>query len=375
MRILLVGGFVRNLLLGRPPGDKDFLVLEATEPEFQARFPSARKVGKAFPVFWLQGSEFAFPRAGSLNEDLAARDFTVNALALDSAGELFCHPQALEDLGCRVLRPCSPASLADDPLRVFRAARFLAQFPDFQAHADLLATMRNAAKDGLLAGLSAERVGRELLKALAGPAPSRFAALLAGTGCLEPWFTELASCRDVPAGPVPAHHTDVFSHTLEVVDRLAGDPLRAWMGLCHDLGKAATPQELWPSHHGHEQAGEALARVLGERLRLPEEYIRAGEKSALLHMTAARYGELRPGSRVDLLTRAGGLLEPLLDLARADHGQDFRDQALADQRRILAVRLPETLRDLGPESGRRLRELRAQVLADAISLTEISARE
>lgn len=375
MRILLVGGAVRNLLLGRPPGDKDFLVLDAGEAEFRARFPSARKVGRAFPVYWLGGSEFAFPRAASLEQDLAARDFTLNALALDSGGELFCHPQTLEDLRRRVLRPCSPSSLADDPLRVFRAARFLAQFPELTPHPDLLAAMEDAARTGLLANLSAERVGRELLKALAGQQPSRFTALLARTGCLEPWFAELARCRDVPAGPPPAHDSDVFGHTLAVLDRLAGDPLRAWMGLCHDLGKAATPPAQWPAHHGHDRAGAALARGLGARLRLSEEYLRAGETAALLHMTAARYPELRPGTRVDLLLRAGDLLEPLLDLVRADHGLDVRGQALAERARILAVRLPEALRDLGPESGKRLRELRAQALSHAISLTENSGPE
>jgi tRNA nucleotidyltransferase (CCA-adding enzyme) len=375
MRILLVGGAVRNLLLGRPPGDKDFLVLDAGESEFRARFPSARKVGRAFPVYWLGGSEFAFPRAASLEQDLAARDFTLNALALDSDGGLFCHPQALEDMRDRILRPCSPCSLADDPLRVFRAARFLAQFPELTPHPDLLAAMEDAARAGLLANLSAERVGRELLKALAGPQPSRFPALLARTGCLDPWFAELARCRDVPAGPAPAHDSDVFGHTLAVLDRLAGDPLRAWMGLCHDLGKAATPPAEWPRHHGHDRAGAALARGLGARLRLSEEYQRAGETAAFLHMTAARYPELRPGTRVDLLLRAGNLLEPLLDLVRADHGLDVREQALAERARILAVRLPEALRDRGPESGKRLRELRAQALSHVISLTENSGPE
>lgn len=375
MRILLVGGFVRNLLLGRPPGDKDFLVLDADEAEFQARFPQAQKVGRAFPVFWLQGSEFAFPRAATMDQDLAARDFTVNAVALDSEGRLFCHPQALEDMRHRVLRPCSPQVLEQDPLRAFRAARFLAVFPDFSAHPDLRAAMEALARAGLLTDMSAERVGRELLKALAGPRPASFLALLAETGCLEPWFVELAHCRGVPAGPEPSHSTDVFAHTLAVLGRLAGDPLQAWMGLCHDLGKAATLPELWPRHLGHETAEAGLARALGRRLRLPEDFVQAGEKAARLHMTAARYPELRPGTRVDLLMRAGALLEPLLEVVRADHGLDFRDQALAEQRRILEVRLPAALRGLDPESGRRLRELRAQALSQAISLTENSAGE
>jgi tRNA nucleotidyltransferase (CCA-adding enzyme) len=281
----------------------------------------------------------------------------------------------MEDVRHRVLRPCSARSLEQDPLRTFRAARFLAVLPDFSAHPDLRAAMEAVARAGRLADLSAERVGRELLKALAGPRPARFLALLAETGGLEPWFAELAHCRNVPAGPAPAHSTDVFGHTLAVLDRLAGNPLQAWMGLCHDLGKAVTPSELWPRHHGHETAGAKLARALGSRLRLPEDFLRAGERAARLHMTAARYPKLRPGTRVDLLMRAGTLLEPLLEVVRADHGLDYRDQALAEQRRILEVRLPAAFHGLGPESGRRLRELRAQTLSQPISLTKNSSLE
>ena len=263
-----------------------------------------------------------------------------------------------------------------DSIQRRRAPRLAYQSqPTIASHLAITDVGRVNLAAGVFADLSAERVGRELLKALAGPRPARFLALLAETGCLEPWFPEPAYCRGVPAGPKPAHSTDVFDHTLAVLDRLAGDPLQAWMGLCHDLGKAATPPELWPRHHGHEAAGAKLARALGSRLRLPEDFVKAGEKAARLHMTAARYPELRPGTRVDLLMRAGTLLEPLLEVVRADHGLDFRDQALAEQRRILDVRLPADLRGLGPESGRRLRELRARALTQAISLTENSARE
>lgn len=363
MRILLVGGSVRNLLLGEPQTDKDFLVTEADEEEFQRRFPKAFKVGKAFPVFWLDGSEYAFPRGGTLKSDLEARDFTVNSLALDEDGELHCHPLALEDLRHRVLRPCSPDALEVDPLRAYRAARFLAVLPGFTPHGELLAAMRRAAEAGLLADLAAERVGREVLKALAGARPALFFRSLADTGCLKPWLTELERCRDVPAGPRPFHDSDVFEHTMAVLDRLAGAPLPGWMAICHDLGKALTPPEKWPRHIGHEALGAPPARALGSRLRLPEAFIRAGEIAALLHMKAARYDELRPGSRVDLLEAARDLLEPLLELAKADQGLDFRADALADRHVIRAVRLPEALRDLGPESGRRLRELRAQALS------------
>lgn len=369
MRILLVGGSVRNLLLGRPIADKDFLVLDAGEREFLRRFPKAEKVGKAFPIYWLRGDEFAFPRGSSLDEDLAARDFTVNAMALDADGGLFCHPLALDDLKARILRPAAPGALAEDPLRVFRAARFLSELSDFAPHEDLLAALRDTSARGLLTGLAAERVGRETLKALAGERPSRFVELLAGTSCLRPWFAELEACHGVPAGPAPYHDGDVLAHTTEVLDRLAGDPLRVWMGLCHDLGKALTPAGSWPSHHGHDAAGAIPARNLGQRLALPSRHIQAGEIAARLHMAAARYGEMRPGSRVDLLQAAHArhLTEPLFELVLADHGRDFRAQARVELGAILSVRLPAGDRDQGPESGARLRELRAQVLAQGVA--------
>lgn len=365
MRILLVGGSVRNLLLGRPSADKDFLVLEAGEREFLRCFPKAEKVGKAFPVYWLRGDEFAFPRGASLDEDLAARDFTVNAMALDEDGRLYCHPRALDDLTARVLRPTSSLSLTEDPLRVFRAARFLAELPDFTPHPELLEAMRAAAASGLLTELAPERVGRESLRALAGERPSRFLRLLAETGCLRPWFAELEAVRDVPAGPAPHHDGDVLEHTAQVLDRLAGEPLRVWMGLCHDLGKARTPDELWPRHHGHDTAGAAPARDLSQRLALPARYIQAGETAARLHMVAARYGEMRPGSRVDLLqvAHARHLTEPLFELVYADRGLDFRDKARTELGIILTARLPTEDRNLGPESGVKLRELRARMLA------------
>ncbi|MDD4733116.1 MAG: tRNA nucleotidyltransferase, partial [Desulfovibrio sp.] len=129
MQILLVGGAVRNILLGLPAADKDFLVLNADEEEFLRKFPKAKQVGKSFPVFLVNGLEFSFPRRSDpawttmqiLQADFEERDLTINAMALDQDGELYCHPQALNDLHSRTLRPAGPEAMAADPLRIFRA--------------------------------------------------------------------------------------------------------------------------------------------------------------------------------------------------------------------------------------------------------------
>lgn len=370
MEIYLVGGAVRDLLLGRTVTDRDYLVDHADHASFLGRYPTARLVGKSFPVFILDGSEYAWPRGGSLERDLELRDLTVNAMALDERGILRAHPQALHDLQAKILRPCSPTSLTDDPVRVFRAARFAAQFPDFSPSPELLDQMRSAAQEGLLAGHAAERVGREVSKALCAPMPSRFFTLLAKAGCLLPWFEELAACVGVPAGP-PAHHDkDVFDHACEVMDRLAGDALLVWMALAHDLGKALTAKEKWPSHHGHEQAGVEQAKELALRLRQPRVFMEAGMAASAEHMLVGRYAKLRPGTKVDLLMRleAKKLTARMFRLAAADKrstDEDTLRQARRDLRVILKVRLPDDKKDLGEASGELLRQLRCDALAAA----------
>jgi tRNA nucleotidyltransferase (CCA-adding enzyme) len=367
MKIHLVGGAVRDLLLGRPVTDRDYLVDHATHEQFQGRYPTARLVGKSFPVFILEGEEYAWPRGGSLDADLALRDLTVNALALDEDGVLRCHPRSLEDLAAKVLRPCSPASMADDPVRVFRAARFAARFPEFAPAPELVEQMRAVAAAGGLLACAAERVGREAVKACAAPEPSRFLEILRLGGCLGPWFSELAACVDVPAGPPKYHDRDVFGHICQVMDALAGDSLAVWMGLAHDLGKALTAPEKWPSHHGHDASGEEHARALARRIRLPAAYIEAGALAAAEHMRAGRYPELRPATKVDLLMRleAKKLAPRMFRLAAADGHGDHLKQAKRDLRAILKVRLPEDKKGLGEKSGELLRQLRSEAIAAA----------
>ncbi|MBF0482963.1 MAG: tRNA nucleotidyltransferase [Desulfovibrionaceae bacterium] len=389
MKLYVVGGAVRDRLLGRAEADRDYLVLDATPEEFLRRFPAAKPAGKSFPVYLLGGREYAWPRGATLEADLAARDLTINALAMPVGPDPDCadladpaclgdlsriaaHPQSFADLAARVLRPASPTAMADDPPRVFRAARFAAELPDFSPHPDLIAQMRGCAERGLLFQCVPERVGRETLAALAAPAPGRFLEVLDQTGCLAPWFSPLDTARAIAAGPASHHDRDLLGHTVQVVNRLAGDPLRAWMGLAHDLGKAATARELLPKHHGHELRGEGLARELGLRLRLPARYVKAGSLAARLHMNAGRYLALRPGSRVDLLgaVHAAGLFQEIFALVAADrragggedHGQAILAAAEGDLEKFLAVHLPAEEQNQGEASGARLRELRCLAL-------------
>lgn len=379
MNYYLVGGAVRDLLLGRALRDADFL-FDGAEEEFIQRNPSARKVQSgAFPIYLLDGHEFSplgqfrKPLEERLDHDLKRRDFTINAMALSPQGELHCHPTALCDLRAKLLRPASPEALAADPARAFRAARMSALLPEFSLHPETLAQMRATSVSGGLRNIAAERIGRECAKACRAARPGNFLRTLHRGGCLAPWLAEFSGADSIPAGPPAFHDASVLEHTARVMDAVAFKPgagaeekaLSVWMALCHDLGKTSTPGELLPHHHGHEERGKTLAETLGQRLRLPGRWIAAGGLCALLHMKAALFQDLRPGTRVDLLTRlhAARLVRPLFRVAEADSGQkNLLAMAKADLALILPISLPPAWQNKGVESGRRLRELRCMAL-------------
>lgn len=367
MNVYLAGGAVRDLLLGKPIVDRDYLVTDTTRDAFVERFPKSQEVGKAFPVFLVDRQEFAFPRATDLQEELRSRDLTVNAMLLDEGGNLVCHPHALEDIKSRILRPASSRSLHVDPLRVFRSARFYSSLPDFTPHEELLEAMRSVGRQGLLETISPDRIGVETLKAMAGVKPGNYLRLLADTECLSPWLIEFKRGLEIPAGPKPHHDTHVLEHTCRIMDRLAGNPMAAWMGMCHDLGKLQTNTDQLPKHHGHDIRGMSMAESLGTRLRLSNRHITSGIMAAKWHMIAGRYGELRPGTRVDLLMELhlSETLENMFSLVLADQGEDFLDPAKRDLDTILAVSLPPESRNLGSRSGQILREIRSSALSKA----------
>lgn len=438
MNVYLVGGAVRDLLLGRSPREHD-VAFEGDAACFLRQNPRARKVGRDIAVYLLDGVEY-MPLRGTIDEDLAARDFTINALALTETGVLRAHPQALEDLSMRCLRPASATALADSPVRAFRAARFAAQFPDFHVHPETLVQMRTLGSSGALAALPAEQVCRETMKALAAPCPGRYLRVLHAGQCLAPWFAELSDAAPVPAGPLRYHSGSVLDHTIKTMNMAAALATRpegmtaagngecppagqtprelvTWMALCHDLGKITTEPDVLPHHYGHEERGAPVARMLGSRLSMPTRFIEAGEAAARLHMRLGRHGQLRPGTKVDLLMElhTRRLLGPMCLLVVADGaacaggangqsgsegttGADAADRhaplsiaagteacaaqalprlsaaiepALAELRRrtgaelaaLLAVSLPPAMRNKGEASGAHLRELRCVALS------------
>ncbi len=370
--ILAVGGSVRDLILGRQPNDFDFLVAKGTVADFQKAFPRAKPVGKSYEVFFQNGLEFSFPRVtgtsteDTIDLDLAARDFTINCFGLDQDGELYVHPKGLEDYASKTLRPAFADTFKVDPLRVFRAATFLARFPDFKAHPSLIKGMREAGKQGLLENIAPDRVGVELIKAMKSAKPGNFIRILNEADCLLPWFKELANSDQIPAGPTKYHDKSILGHIAEVMDKVAGNPITSWMAMCHDLGKVLTSEKYLPSHRGHDKKGVLPAKELGSRLLLPNKYIKAGELAPELHMDGGNYTILRPGTKVDLLMKLNsqGLVENMADLCKADRGVDSMEKAHSDLEEILKVHLAEEDRNLGKKSGNKLRELRAQRLKE-----------
>ena len=396
MNYYVAGGAVRDLLLGLPLRDVDY-AFAATEEEFIQRNPAARKIQSApCPVYLLDGREFSPLFRQDVIHDLSRRDFTFNALLLGDNGVLRMHPDALEDLRERRIRPASPTALADDPVRAFRAARLAAKLPDFSLHGETLAQMRalaapnKAASVDIPAGQSppaggdrsfldaipAEQVGRELRKACLARKPGNFLRALRQGGCLVPWFAEFVRADSLPAGPSAYHDSSVFEHTATIMDDTAEiarhrggteaeRALAVWLALCHDLGKSETPDDILPHHYGHEGRGVAMAERLGLRLRLPGLFVKAGKLAALLHMNVGRYTSLRPGTRTDTLMHlhAAGLVAPFSWMAAADSAQpDLPDVLQRDRERLLAVRLPKEWRGKGELSGARLRELRCMAL-------------
>ncbi len=364
MRIYLVGGAVRDKARGLAPVDLDYVAVGGGESELRRRVPGLTRVGQGIPVFVLGGSQYTISDHANIEDDLASRDLTINAMAEDESGAVITHPLALSDLRDGILRPVNPANFLADPLRVVRAARFAAALPDFTVHEELLAAMRAIPAEAL-GRVAAERVGQETLKACSAPRPGNFLRVLLAGNSLDPWLTEFVGSDLAPAGPPAFHDASVLEHTARVMDRCAGETLRVWMALCHDLGKTATPADMLPRHFGHEERGLELADALALRLRLPNRFRAAGRLAARWHMAAGRYAELKAATRVRMLLELdkAGIVEAFFRLVAEDGGADTLDRALSELGVVKGVRLPDKHRDLGPKSAEILLQLRCEALA------------
>ena len=326
MKTYLVGGAVRDRLLGLPPGDRDHVVVGATPERMLAA--GYRQVGRDFPVFLHpdSGEEYALARterkaghgyrgfvvhAGeevTLEDDLRRRDFTINAIAEDADGTRIDPWGGVRDLEARVLRHVSDA-FAEDPLRVLRAARFMARFAPhgFRIADETLALMRAMVEAGELQHLTPERVWQELARALASDAPSAFLRTLRACGALAVVLPEVDALYGVPQRAEFHPEVDTGVHTELVCDmaaRLApGDDVVGFAALAHDLGKGLTPPAEWPRHVMHEQRGLRPVEALCARLRVPTAHRDLARHACREHLNVHRLAELRDETVHDLLAR------------------------------------------------------------------------
>ncbi len=326
MQRYLVGGAVRDRLLGRPVAERDWLVVGASPDELLAL--GYRRVGRDFPVFIhpesgeehtlacrVRGDLATAGREVTLADDLRARDLTINALAETPEGQVIDHTGGLADLEGRLLRHVDAEAFASDPLRVVRTARLAAQLDafGFRVADETRALMSKLAGAGALDDLTPERIWKELERALASPAPQRFFAELRAAHALRPLLPEVDRLWGVPQ---PAHwhpEIDTGVHTLMVLEqaaRLSRDPVVRFAALTHDLGKGTTPPDILPSHRGHGERGVTLVEGLCERLRTPTRYRDLARIVARYHGAVHRVADLRPGALLELLEGADVFRRP-----------------------------------------------------------------
>ena len=345
-RVYLVGGAIRDELLGRAHFDRDYVVVGAAPEDMLAK--GYKPVGKDFPVFLHPdtGEEYALARTErktgpgyhgfafhaapdvTLEQDLARRDLTINAMARDEAGALVDPYHGADDLRDKTLRHVSPA-FAEDPVRILRVARFLARYAPlgFRIADETMALMRAMVEAGEAAHLVPERVWAETRKALGEPEPSAFVRVLRECGALAVLFPEVDALYGVPQPPQHHPEIDCGAHLELVLDQCAklapGNDLAGFCALTHDLGKALTPRDVLPRHIAHEHRGLKPLAALCERLKVPVEYAQLAALTCRHHLDSHRALELKPATVLMLLEafdafRRPERLEPFLITCTAD---------------------------------------------------------
>jgi tRNA nucleotidyltransferase (CCA-adding enzyme) len=401
MQVYLVGGAVRDGLLGLTVKERDWVVVGGTRDELLRR--KFREVGRDFPVFLHPDTheEYALARLErkvapgyrgfvvefgpevTLEEDLARRDLTINAMARADDGSLLDPYGGQRDLRARMLRHVSPA-FVEDPVRILRVARFAARFAQlgFRVAPETTELMRAMVERGEVDALVPERVWQETEKALREPKPAQFFQVLRDCGALRVVFPEIDALFGVPQ-PAQWHpEIDTGVHTLMVLDQaaaLSADARVRFAALVHDLGKGTTPREQWPRHVGHEERSVALIEALCARLRSPGEYRELGIIVARYHGNAHRAFELRPHTLLDMLEktdafrRAERFTQALLAFEADSRGRlgleakpypqgDYL-QSLRDAAAAIKPTPEEIAQQSGVEIAKRLHERRLQAVA------------
>ena len=364
MQTYIVGGAVRDELLGRPNADRDYVVVGATPEAMLAQ--GFRPVGKDFPVFLhpdtheeyaLARTErktgrgyhgFAFHAAPdvTLDDDLARRDLTINAMAKAADGRLIDPFHGQRDLQAKVLRHVGPA-FAEDPVRILRIARFAARFSDFSIAPETLELMRGMVAAGEVDHLVAERVWQELAKGLMEDKPSRMFEVLRDCGALARLLPEVDKLFGVPQRADYHPEIDTGIHTLMVVDQSAlrgfALPVR-FSALTHDLGKAETPADILPRHLGHEERSVRLTEKLCARLRVPNDCRDLALLMARYHGNVHRAADLKASIIVTLFEKTDALRRPerfrnLLEACLCDYtGRlGWEDRAYDSPQRLLTA--------------------------------------
>lgn len=334
MKIYQVGGAVRDALLGLPVHDRDWLVVGGTPEAMVAQ--GFTPVGRDFPVFLHPQTheEYALARTErksghgyqgftvytspdvTLEEDLARRDLTINAIAAPAdwtgAEAVFDPYHGVADLHAKVLRHVTEA-FAEDPVRILRVARFAARFTDFSVAPETMALMQSMVQAGEVAHLVPERVWQEISRGLMEAQPERMFAVLRECGALAVLLPELDRLWGVPQRADYHPEVDTGLHTMLVLGQAVQQqaPLAVrWACLVHDLGKGTTPADVLPRHIGHEQRGAKLVRQVGERWRVPKECSELAELVAAEHGNIHRSLDLSPAAMLRLLQRCDALRKP-----------------------------------------------------------------
>ncbi|MGH8280790.1 MAG: multifunctional CCA addition/repair protein [Gammaproteobacteria bacterium] len=400
MQTYLVGGAVRDELLGLPVTERDWVVVGATPAELSAQ--GFKPVGKDFPVFLhpesheeyalarterktgpgYHGFEFHSAPDVTLEDDLRRRDLTINAMAQDAHGKLIDPYGGKRDLDARLLRHVSPA-FPEDPVRLLRVARFAARFSalGFKLAPETLALMHEMAANGEVDALVAERVWQETAKALATEKPSVFFSVLRECGALKCVFPEIDRLFGVPQPEKHHPEIDTGLHVLMVLDqaaRLSDDPAVRFAALVHDLGKGSTPADVLPHHYGHEERSVKLVEALCERLRVPRDYRELALLVAQYHGLVHRARELRAETVLKLLQNTDAFRRPerfaqfLLACEADARGRKSLEDAPYPQAEYLrkaltaagAVKTPTA--ESGAEIGKQLHAARLEAIRTAL---------
>lgn len=405
MKTYLVGGAVRDALLGREPGDCDYVVVGATPDKMLAL--GYLPVGKDFPVFLHPQTkeEYALARserktaAGyhgfvfhtdadvTLEQDLIRRDFTVNAIAQDENGNLFDPFNGRQDIENKILRHVSPA-FAEDPVRILRAARFMARFAElgFSIAPETIELMKQMVGKGEVDALVSERVWQELKRALEETRPSSFIQTLRDCGALKILFPEIDALFGVPQRIEFHPEVDAGLHTQMVCDMAAqlapGDALIGFAALTHDLGKALSPKEDLPRHIGYEKSGLKPLAVLCQRFKIPSDYRDLAEIVCREHLNIHRLDEMKASTVHDLIARCDGFRKPerieqLGLVCEADkRGRLGLQEAAYPSRALLnklhSAAISVTFKDIdstglqGPQISEAMRRARIKAIANAM---------